>query len=1340
MARKLLIQYARAVGFGILLCVAACCTASGQISETNLFTGVDLSIPSASTDGITDIRTSPSQIAQLTAVRVRLKIDGDFNGDLYAYLSHTSGQTTHLAVLLNRPGRTATNPDGYNDDGFDVVFSDKAAADVHTYWSVVTPAPGSPLTGQWQPDARFVDPDLVTTDSPRLAFLSLFNGMAGAGQWTLFVADVGSGGTNYLESWGLELTGKALPNLTWSPPAALVYGAALTAQELNALADVPGTFVYNPPLGTVLGAGSGQPLTVTFLPADTNQYATATASVTIDVAPQPATVSAWSASKTYGQTLSFAGTEFTVAGLVNGDMVTNVTLVSAGTPATAGTGVYDIVPSAPMGTFNATNYEFSFVSGTLTVNPASLMGTAGDAFRLYGQANPLFTVTYSGFVNGQDASVVTGTLSGSSPADTNSPVGPYPISVGGQSAPNYTIQYVDGTLTVVPTPLEVTADDASRAYGQPNPVFTATFSGWVNGEDTNVLGGALVLSCAAETNSPVGTYPIIPSGLTATNYALQFSNAVLSITQADSVCTVLSSTNMAAPGAPVTFSASLSALPPSVGTPTGSVQFKVDGANYGAPVGLNQGLATLTTASLARGVHTVTVEYAGDQNFQGTTNSLVPPQLIDNNPVAATAAVLRPVSTGTKLALSDLLASGRDASGGSVSLDHLDPMTAAGGTVLLTNGWILYTPPAGFTGPDSFTYTVRDSLGALSTGTVDINPIPDMAAAATLSLTGLAGQAWRLQIGGIPWGTYTLQYRPEPDAGDWMFLGLATMDETGWAELEDTPPAGIPSRFYRAVFQGGEVLSASFSTALRASATTATPGTDLTFTLNVDGWPAGSPTPQGQVQFTLDGTNYGAAVSLLDGQASLSTTDLPWGLHDFAAEYSGDANYAGCEVALDEPLLIDTPPVAGFYNLQTPSGSGIKMPVSDLLAQAYDADGDPLSFDTVNTNSAEGGTVSMAEGWIFYTPPAGALSSDSFTYSICDSLGLTTTGLVNIVSTVGNGPSPNLLVIEQPPGTYEIQVSAVPWRTYTLEYAPSRDSTNWNFLATCTADSQGLIVYDDTLPQGTTDRYYQAVSDSAGPTASPFRLACWTNFIALTNGRVMEMWSERSYPADWPAVPPVLAWNTNCLIYGLDGFTAISQCNDHEGAPGQVPGTLITRRHMMMRGHSMGASGFSITNFAGHQIWFCTASNTVIQMTVAAGFIRLGWYNGEYYDYGLFVFTEDVPDSLTPISVISESDFQTYYYSTPEIPYLLLGTEQFGNVATEGTPIAPFIYPLYEGGDSGSPDFIISPDNKLVMFSGRDISGFSPQLAADLDALTSQVGLDPNLYQLRWYDLSPWAP
>ncbi len=100
----------------------------------------------------------------------------------------------------------------------------------------------------------------------------------------------------------------------------------------------------------------------------------------------------------------------------------------------------------------------------------------------------------------------------------------------GQSAPNYTIQYVDGILAVLSAPLLVRGDDASRGYGQANPGFTATISGWVNGEDTNVLGGALELSSPAQTNSPVGSYPIIPAGLTSTNYTLTFTNGTLTVT------------------------------------------------------------------------------------------------------------------------------------------------------------------------------------------------------------------------------------------------------------------------------------------------------------------------------------------------------------------------------------------------------------------------------------------------------------------------------------------------------------------------------------------------------------------------------------------------------------------------------------------------------------------------------------------------------------------------------------------------------------------------------------------------------------------------------------------
>ncbi len=75
----------------------------------------------------------------------------------------------------------------------------------------------------------------------------------------------------------------ALPVITWAPPADITNGIALSVEQLNATANVPGTFVYTPPAGTVLSAGSGQILSVTFTPADSVNYLAAMQSVTINV-------------------------------------------------------------------------------------------------------------------------------------------------------------------------------------------------------------------------------------------------------------------------------------------------------------------------------------------------------------------------------------------------------------------------------------------------------------------------------------------------------------------------------------------------------------------------------------------------------------------------------------------------------------------------------------------------------------------------------------------------------------------------------------------------------------------------------------------------------------------------------------------------------------------------------------------------------------------------------------------------------------------------------------------------------------------------------------------------
>ena len=76
---------------------------------------------------------------------------------------------------------------------------------------------------------------------------------------------------------------QATPTISWATPAAITYGTALGGTQLDATANVQGSFSYSPASGTVLGAGSHQALTVTFTPTDGTDYAGASDTVYINV-------------------------------------------------------------------------------------------------------------------------------------------------------------------------------------------------------------------------------------------------------------------------------------------------------------------------------------------------------------------------------------------------------------------------------------------------------------------------------------------------------------------------------------------------------------------------------------------------------------------------------------------------------------------------------------------------------------------------------------------------------------------------------------------------------------------------------------------------------------------------------------------------------------------------------------------------------------------------------------------------------------------------------------------------------------------------------------------------
>ncbi len=186
----------------------------------------------------------------------------------------------------------------------------------------------------------------------------------------------------------------------------------------------------------------------------------------------------------------------------------------------------------------AANYTITYVAGQLTVTPASLTVTADDQSRAYGAANPVFTSTPSGFVNGETASVLTTPATCSSTATPSSSVAgsPYAITCSGAVAANYTINYVAGQLTVTQAPLTVTADAKSKVAGSANPALTATLSGFVLGQSlaTSGVSGAASCSTTATAASPAGSYPItcVVGSLAAANYSFgPFVAGTLTVTR-----------------------------------------------------------------------------------------------------------------------------------------------------------------------------------------------------------------------------------------------------------------------------------------------------------------------------------------------------------------------------------------------------------------------------------------------------------------------------------------------------------------------------------------------------------------------------------------------------------------------------------------------------------------------------------------------------------------------------------------------------------------------------------------------------------------------------------------
>ena len=347
---------------------------------------------------------------------------------------------------------------------------------------------------------------------------------------------------------------QATPTISWSNPANIVYGTALSGTQLNAtsswtlggvIGSVEGTFTYTPAAGIVLGAGNNQTLSVLFTPDDATDYTTASATATINVLQATPTIS-WSnpANIVYGTALSGtqldATTSWTVGGL-NGSVAGMFTYTpSAGTVLSVGNNQTLSVLFTPDDT---TDYTTASATATISVSQATpTIGWSNPANIVYGTAlsGTQLDATSSWTLGGVSGSVegtftytpATGTVLGAGNNQTLSVL----------FTPDDTTDYTTASATAT---INVLQASPTISWANPaNILFGTALSGtqldanssWTVGGVSGSVAGAFTYTPAAGTVLSVGnnqTLSVAFTPIDATDYTTASATASINVVGAN---------------------------------------------------------------------------------------------------------------------------------------------------------------------------------------------------------------------------------------------------------------------------------------------------------------------------------------------------------------------------------------------------------------------------------------------------------------------------------------------------------------------------------------------------------------------------------------------------------------------------------------------------------------------------------------------------------------------------------------------------------------------------------------------------------------------------------------
>jgi autotransporter-associated beta strand protein len=734
---------------------------------------------------------------------------------------------------------------------------------------------------------------------------------------------------------------------------------------------------------------------------------------------------------------TYTGTTSVSSGIliVNGPQVTSPVTVSSGATL-AGTGrVGTITTSGTVSPGPGANQPGQFFAGDATHSGNTVFST-GSTFSAvlngttvgvgYSQLNVTGTVALSGsptlnvtvgfpssvgdvFVIITGTGALSGTFAGLADGAvfTASGMG-FRINYNPSSNPNSVVlTHVAQTASMT----MLTSSATTTVFGQ-SIMFTATVTG-TGGTPTGTvqfrdgsmnLGAPQMLTGGTATLSttalPAGMHSITAVYSGDSTFAGSTSNTVaVTVNQAMTNTALTAMPNPSAPNQNVTFTATVTAVAPGGGMPTGTVQFRDGGNPLGSPVMLVNGVATFVTSFPTVSMHTISAVYSGDMNFmtsaspnviQNVTNLMLTtttvtssaPNSVFGQTITFTATVAPMSGTGTPTG----------------TVQFRDGTTNLGSPVTLTGGMATFTVPAGSplsVGPHSITAVysgdatfagstsnpITQTVSQASTTTAltsTPNPsAPNQNVTFTATVTALAPGA------GTPTGT--VQFR---DGGN--PLGSPVTLVNGVATLVMSFPT-VSTHTISAVYSGDTNFSTSTSpnliqtvtnlnittTVVLSSVNPSVFGQSVTFTATVTSTAAGTPT--GTVTFNDGSTTLGSSPLDSRGMASFTTTSLSVGAHSITAVYSGDTSFATSTAAALTQTVGKASTSVALTSSANPATPGQSVTFTATVSASSPGSGTPSGTVTFMDGSTTLGTGTLSGGQAVFTTSSLSVGSHTIT-------------------------------------------------------------------------------------------------------------------------------------------------------------------------------------------------------------------------------------------------------------------------------------------------------------------------------------------------------------------------